>query len=171
MTPIAHSAAGLLGWRLGSERKTWKTLFLFLLIANLPDIDILFSFLFGKSPVFVHQAYTHNLLFVLITSSGLSIFFRGRRERLAFILTALSHFPLDVIVLDTVSPVGFRLLYPFSAKLFYLGFFPYAEKSHVFSSGNLLTYSLEILLFFLPVLMLFRKSWIPLVGRPEFWKK
>ena len=169
MTPIAHSAAGLLGWRLGDGRKTLKTLFLFVVVSNLPDIDLLFSSFFGNRPLFAHQAYTHNLLFVLLASLGLSHLWSGRKDRRAFTLTALSHFPLDIIVLDTVPPIGFRLLYPFSAKLFYLGFFPYAEKSHVFSSGNLLTYSLEILLF--PVLMLFRKSWIPLVGRPEFWKK
>ncbi len=161
MTPIAHTAVGLLGWQLGRNRKILRTLVPFVLVSSLPDIDLALSAVLGQHPLFTHQAYTHNLLFVLITALGLSIFLDGRGAgRPAFFLTALSHLPLDLIVLDTVPPIGFRLLYPFSGRVFYLGFFPYAEKSRVFSAGNLLTFALEMLFFLLPVVLLFAKSWI-----------
>jgi len=170
MTPIAHTASGLLGWQLGGNRKTLRTLVLFVLVSNLPDLDLVFAGILGSRPLFTHQAYTHNLLFVLAAGLGLSLFLGGgARGRPAFFLTALSHFPLDIIVLDTVPPIGFRLLYPFSAQVFYLGFFPYAEKSRVFSAGNLVTFGLETLFFLLPVVLLFRKTWFRLLRSPEFW--
>jgi len=39
MSPVAHSVIGLLGWQKFSEIKTLKTLLIFILVANLPDID------------------------------------------------------------------------------------------------------------------------------------
>ena len=48
MSPVVHSSVALLGWQKSAENKNIKSLFLFLLISNLPDIDFIFSLIFGK---------------------------------------------------------------------------------------------------------------------------
>lgn len=43
VTPLVHSTIGLLGWQKSGSEKNIKTLFLFILVSNLPDIDFFFA--------------------------------------------------------------------------------------------------------------------------------
>ncbi|MBM3293338.1 MAG: metal-dependent hydrolase [Candidatus Aminicenantes bacterium] len=155
MSPVAHSALGLLGWELGASRKTWPSLALFVLAANLADLDFLFAFLFGRRPLFVHQAYTHNIFFVLAASGLLALALSKGRGRRALVLTGLSHLAADIFVVDAIPPVGFRLFFPFSEALFNVPLFPYLVRppyGPVFSPRNIAVLGLEAAVFVLPVL-------------------
>jgi len=172
MSPVAHTGLGLLGWEAGATRKTWRTLALFVLVSNLADVDFLLAFLFGPRPLFVHQAYTHNLTFVLATSGLLALALPKGRDRLALVLTGLSHLVVDIFVVDTLPPVGFRLLYPFSDALFNVAFFPYLVRppyGAVFSPRNLAVLALEAAVFVVPVLIIFWGRFSGYLRERKFW--
>ncbi|MCP4220233.1 MAG: metal-dependent hydrolase [bacterium] len=161
MSPVAHAGLALLGWQKTAGQKNLKTLLMFLFIGNLPDIDFLFFIFIGKRAFALHQYYTHNVFFVLL---GALLFFpllKGTRERLGFCGVAVSHLVLDLLTRDVAAPVGFRLFYPLSEKVFNLGFFPYLTKNNpaeVFSINNVYVLSLELLVFVLPLLLLYGRS-------------
>lgn len=170
MTPIAHSAIGLLGWQKAATRKNIFGVFLFLLIANLPDIDFVLSGFSGQPELQIHQSYTHNIFFIGIFTLPFFMIFKTRKERVALFLVSYSHLLLDVIIVDRVAPVGIRLFFPVSEKLFNLGFFPNFMRgkiNEVFSWHNLVTIFLEIVFFVFPVLLISGK----LVKRSFFNKK
>jgi len=173
MTPIVHSAVGLLGWQKTVSKKNIKTLFLFILISNFPDIDF-FLFLFvGKKELQLHQSYTHNFLFVGFLTILFFLFFKQKKERIALFLVSLSHLLLDLIIIDPVDPIGFRLFFPFWDKLFNFGFFPNLLRgsiAEVFSWHNFITISLEIIIFGLPILFYYRKELWFHFRKKEFWK-
>ena len=173
MTPVGHVGLGLLGWQIGDRRKTAGTLALFLLAANGADIDFLLSLLFGARPLFVHQAYTHNLLFVLLSCGALSMLLKDGPSRGALLLTGLSHLAFDIFVVDPVPPVGIRLFYPFSGALFNVALFPHVERGAwpaLFSSRNLAAVALEFACFVLPVLILFGRRIFSRFSVREFWR-
>lgn len=159
MTPIAHSAVGLLGWRFSDGEKSLRTLFLFILVSNIPDIDFLF-YLFDREGSRIHQLHTHNVFFIGFFTLLMFLFLKTRESRIALTLVAFSHLILDVIIIDPVPPIGFRIFYPVWDRLFNLGFFPNFLRGgigDIFSGHNLLTVSLEILVVVAPVLFLCRK--------------
>lgn len=173
MSPLAHAGIGLLGWQLADRKRTAGSLALFLFAANWADIDFLFAWVFGNQGLFRHQFYTHNVFFVLAGCGLLSLLLPKGGGRWWLILTGLSHLPLDIIVVDTVPPIGIRMFYPFSGALYNVGLFPFLERGPwrvISSPKNYLVLGLEFLIFVLPVLLIFRK---PLAGRlrnAEFWK-
>jgi membrane-bound metal-dependent hydrolase YbcI (DUF457 family) len=172
MSPVAHTGLGLLGWELAASRKTWRSLALFILAANLADVDFLLALAFGPRPLFAHQLYTHNLLFVLATSGLLALALPKGRDRLGLVLTGLSHLAVDLVVIDTVRPIGFRLFYPFSQKLFNIGLFPYLERrpaGAVISVQNVAVLALEAAVFVVPVLALYHRRFRRYVRDPKFW--
>ena len=105
VTPIVHSAIGLLGWQKSGSEKNIKTLFLFILVSNLPDIDFLFLLLMGSGDLQLHQSYTHNIFFIGLVTLFLFGVFKTGRERLSLFLVAVSHLVLDLIIIDPVAPV------------------------------------------------------------------
>jgi len=172
MSPIAHCGTALLGWQLASRRKNVFTLGLFLVAANLPDLDFLLRFLPGPGPAPLHQAFTHNLPFVLVTIGLLSLLLPPGPDRWGLVLVGLSHLILDVIVIDLVPPVGIRALYPFSDRLFNFGFFPYVQRGSFKAMAtirNLGVFALEAAVFVLPVVLAFPRRLGRELGSREFW--
>jgi membrane-bound metal-dependent hydrolase YbcI (DUF457 family) len=172
MSPIAQSGVALLGWQVIATRKNIKSLGLFLLIANLPDIDFILRLIFGPKRISIHQYFTHNLLFVVATSALLSLFLPRSRDRWGLLLVGLSHLVLDIFVIDLIRPIGIRPFFPFSRVLFNFGFFPYLERGRfhaVISMRNLWVLGLEAAVFVLPVLILFGKKILRDVKSRAFW--
>jgi hypothetical protein len=173
MSPIAHSGVALLGWQLGATRKNVKTLSLFLLVGNLPDIDFLFHLILGREKTLsLHQAYTHNLFFVILTSALLSLLLPAGRDRWSLILVGLSHILLDIIVIDPVRPVGIKPFFPLSKALYNFGFFPHLQRGSLrvmLSTRNIRILLLEAVIFVLPVFVLFWKKIIMTIKSRAFW--
>ena len=172
MSPVAHTGLGLLGWELAASRKTWRSLGLFVLASNLADADFLFALAFGPRPLFAHQWYTHNLFFVLATSGLLALALPKGKDRFGLVLTGLSHLAVDLVVIDTARPIGFRLLYPFSGALFNVGLFPYLERrpaGAVVSAKNMAVLALEAAVFVVPVLVLYGRRFRGYVRERQFW--
>jgi hypothetical protein len=172
MSPIAHSGLALLGWELGARRKNAFSLAVFMAAANLPDLDFLLRLIFGRGRLTLHQYYTHNALFILIASGLLSLLLPAGRDRWALLLVALSHLVLDVVVVDTLRPVGIRAFYPFSDALFNFGFFPFLQRGSLramASVRNLEVLALEAAVFVLPVAVVFRKALVRQLAARGFW--
>lgn len=173
MSPVAHSGLGLLGWQLFDRKKTVGTLFLYILAANAADVDFLMHAIFKSRALFLHQYYTHNLLFVLVVAVFLSLLLGDRRSRAGLVLTGISHLAIDVIVIDTLAPVGIRLFFPVSKMFYNLPWFPYLQRGTwkvMASTRNLEVLALEFGIFVLPVLIAFRKSFWKRMTSSPFWK-
>jgi membrane-bound metal-dependent hydrolase YbcI (DUF457 family) len=173
MSPVAHAGLGLLGWQLFDQKKTAGTLGLFVLVANWPDVDFLLHLLFRRPIAFLHQYYTHNILFVLVFIFLFSLFLRDGRSRLGIYLTGISHLLSDLIVIDTSPPIGIRLFFPFSNSCFNLPWFPYLRRwpsKALFSVENGAVLLLEFVVFVLPVVYLFRKQLQRRWSSSAFWK-
>ncbi len=173
MSPIGHGGLGLLGWQIFDRKKTAGSMALFVAAANLADIDFLFALLFGPQPLFIHQSYTHNLVFVLAGSLLLALLLSDGRSRLGLVLAGLSHLAVDIFVVDTVAPIGFRLFFPFSDTLFNVGLFPFLQRGPwkvLFSARNLGVLALEFGLFVLPVLILLWKLSRRRIPSAAFWR-
>jgi inner membrane protein len=173
--PVGHSLAGYLIY-LGAERdvslRRWKTILLYILAANLPDLDILPGFLVGL-PNLYHHGISHSLGLAIL--AGLVVlFYRGWREKSglfrAFGITSglyLSHVLLDSLIVDTTAPFGVQLLWPLSNRYIIspLLIFPTvykADTSGIFLSslihpGNLKLIGVELLYF------------VPLVALAQLW--
>ena len=161
MSPVAHSVVGLLGWQKFSEKRNLKTLLIFILIANLPDIDFAFYLFLGEKALNLHQYFTHNVFFAAFTAIACWSLFKSRTERFGILLVAFSHLLLDYFTIDLVNPKGFRLFYPFSSRVFNFGIFPNLLKDNwaeVFSFYNLLVISLETAFFAVPVFLVYRRE-------------
>jgi membrane-bound metal-dependent hydrolase YbcI (DUF457 family) len=172
MSPIAHSGMALLGWQLAARRKNLLTFAIFLAAANLPDIDFLARFVFGPTGISLHQYYTHNVLFVGLSTALLSLLLPPGSDRWGLLLVGFSHLVLDIIMIDLVRPVGIRAFYPFSGALFNFGFFPYLERGSLkamASLRNLEVMALETAVFVLPVVVAFRKRLVREIGSRAFW--
>ena len=172
MTPLAHSAIGLLGWQKAVSEKNIKTLFIFVLCSNLPDIDFLIIPLLRSGDMQFHQSYTHNIFFIGLVTLILFNVFKTGKARLSLFLVAVSHLVLDLIIIDPVAPVGIRVFFPLWNKLFNFGFFPNflrGDLGMVFSWHNLMTVALEVSLFALPVLYLYGTKTMRLMGKKKFW--
>ncbi|MCX6560622.1 MAG: metal-dependent hydrolase [Candidatus Aminicenantes bacterium] len=173
MSPIAHLGIGLLGWQVFDRKKTLGTLGMFFLAANLADIDFLFYMVFGPKPIFIHQYYTHNVPFILAGCGLLAFLLPRGRSRWGLLLTGLSHLLLDIIVIDTLKPIGMRLFFPFSDTYYNLGFFPFLRRvprKVMTSPHNFLVLGLEFACFVLPIWLLFRRRLARRFSSRAFWR-
>lgn len=189
MSPVAHTAAGLLGWQLTTEKKNWKTLAIFLFLANLPDIDHVMVFFMGVKGLDYHQFFTHNIFFATVSAMVFWPYFdrlkRGMtptgdektvsiwRVRIGLLLVSFSHLFLDLITIDRVEPIGFRPFYPLYSGFFNLGFFPNLLKgsmAEAVSVNNILVVSLETAVILFPIIWFFRKPLYNRLHQKEFWK-
>lgn len=149
--PIAH---GLIGASLvalvhpTADIKNWKPLLYGFLLANSPDLDFAFAFLFGWTNF--HRGISHSLVFAL--SVGALIFVVLRRENwrvpLAYALAFLSHTLLDFAA---SSDGAVRLLTPFDDGKYALGWFGFSELTRGFIISDMLYYSVIETLIFVPV--------------------
>jgi membrane-bound metal-dependent hydrolase YbcI (DUF457 family) len=172
MSPIAHGGVALFAWQISASRKNWRTLALFLFVGNLPDIDFALNLLLGHNRLSLHQYFTHNLLFILVATSLLSLFLPAGRDRWGLILLGLSHLVLDIIVIDPARPIGIRPFFPFSSVLYNFGFFPYLERWRLrtmisWRNGGVLL--LEAAVFLFPVLIIYGKRILKTVRGRAFW--
>ena len=173
MSPIAHSGVALLGWQLGATRKNAKTLSLFLLVGNLPDIDFLFHLVLGRERTLaLHQVYTHNLFFVILASGLLSLLLPAGKDRWSLMCVGLAHIFLDIIVIDPVRPIGIKPFFPVSKALYNFGFFPNLQRGSLkvmLSMRNARILLLEAVLFVFPVFILFGKKIVRTIKSRSFW--
>lgn len=167
MTPIAHAAVGLIGWKYFAGRENLKALLIYIFVACAVDLDFLLFYLFGKPEVFVHQLYSHT---VFVSLAAAAIFFpwlKTAKERWSLVLVGFSHLFLDLFVIDTVPPIGFRPFYPVYDQFFSYGFFPYVIRdslAEVFSIRNLVAVGCEVAVFVIPAILLCRKELVG-IGR------
>ncbi|MBN1779910.1 metal-dependent hydrolase [bacterium] len=119
-SPVGHSLAGALVVRHNRFDFKWsslKALLLFLVIANLPDVDFLFGWAQGD-PNLYHQTWTHSLAFIFGVSivSGLIYSLKGTGQgvqagRLVFWILA-AHLLCDILGTDYRPPIGIPLFWP-----------------------------------------------------------
>ena len=159
MGPIAHTGIGFLGFKLSDSKENKRILLYLFLMANLPDIDFLFSLIFTKAKS-IHQLYTHNIFFVGITTGLLLLIVKSLRSRWKiFLLVAYSHLLLDLFVVDPIPPLGIKLFFPIIDKPLNFGFFPNLWRNgfkEIFSLHNFFVFFLEYVIFILPVWLLMK---------------
>jgi inner membrane protein len=134
-SPLGHSLAGLCGYMLARSRAVpLRQPWLFVgavLIANLPDLDLLPAFLFGGFSS-LHRQWTHSLaaavVFALLSGAV------AKRVRSSGILWGVwggavysSHIVLDMLLDDPSFPRGVQLFWPFSESYFIFSFTPFAS--------------------------------------------
>ncbi len=125
-SPIGHSLAGcaIYAGTNDSNIINWKTLFLYILVANLPDFDFIPGFLLG-TPNSFHRGVSHSLGFALIFGTALGLFVARNTTTKRFfkkilILSGLyfSHIFLDFFSVDTSIPIGEKVFWPISNEYF-----------------------------------------------------
>jgi len=172
MSPIAHSGIALLGWELSATRKNYRTLALFLLVANFADIDFVFCLFLGRGRLSVHQYFTHNIFFVVASSALFSLLLPAWKDRWGLALVGLSHLALDIVVIDPIHPIGIRLFYPLSKRVLNFGIFPYLTRgslARMLTVRNALVLVLESLVFLFPLFILWGKRFSGYFRRRAFW--
>ncbi len=174
MTTVAHSALGLLGWQLFAEEKSKKTLLLFFLIASMPDIDFALFFFLGRAGLAFHQYYTHNIFFVVVTAVLFWPLLKSTGAKFAFLGVGCSHLVLDFLTIDGSVPFGIPLFYPFSNHRFNFGIMPNIHKgtpTEIFSLHNLWVIGFEIAIFWVPILLAYRKPLTTYFFQKSFLEK
>jgi inner membrane protein len=146
-SPVAHSLMGYIIYLLSTMRASSRKglLFLvFILVANIPDIDFLPGILMGDIRRF-HHGITHSILFSIYFGLLISsVCYLKRIERfnraftLAFALY-FSHILLDYFVLSPGRGVPF--FWPFSAEKFMIGFVIFPTFNYVSPDGTLTIFS------------------------------
>jgi inner membrane protein len=120
--PLGHAAVGITVGELVPGKKKpvmdWKYYLVVTLLANLPDIDIIFGLLSHGNGSLFHRGMTHSLLFALFTGAiaAQSLKISPKLPKITFwtcFLVIFSHIIADLLF--TSSPVS--LFWPF--ELYY----------------------------------------------------
>lgn len=117
-SPVGHTLAGLavgfFSWkRVFRAPMRWQGVLFCVIMANLPDFDVLPGIFAGDINKF-HHDHSHTFLFAFaVTLVVYAVAGKNRRgwAFMAFVLI-MSHFWLDFIAVDTSPPIGLRLLWP-----------------------------------------------------------
>ncbi len=149
--PIAH---GLLGASLvalihpQADSKNWKPPVWGFLLANSPDFDFAFAFLFGWKDF--HRGIVHSLFFAFLVGALIFVFLRRENWRIpmAYALAFLSHTLLDFVA---ASDGAVHLLLPFDDNKYALGWFGFSELTRGFLVSDMLRFSLVEMLIFVPL--------------------
>lgn len=149
--PIAH---GLIGASLvalihpKADIKNSKPLLWGFLLANSPDLDFAFAFLFGWKDF--HRGISHSLFFALLIGALIFVFLRRENWRipLAYALAFLSHTLLDFVAANSGAV---RLLTPFGSGRYALGWFGFSELTRGFLISDILRFSIIEALIFVPL--------------------
>ncbi len=121
-TPIGHSLAGYLIFTVQNDQKNqlkWMDLTFAVIVANVPDLDIIPGMLVGDPNKF-HHGITHSIGFAVILGllAGILFFLKKRRNFLPyfslFFFCYSSHLVLDYLAVDTKAPFGEQLFWPIS---------------------------------------------------------
>ena len=125
-TPAGHALMGAAVLSLQGNF-IWKrrilALFLVLVAANLPDVDIFFGYIAGN-PNRYHHMWTHSLTFGVLAGVAGAILWGGIFKKNAwkaglFVMgLVFSHLLLDLFTRDGSPPYGMQLFWPFSRDFF-----------------------------------------------------
>lgn len=123
--PLGHSLMGYTlaeGSRIKLSRNVWMNIFIFALLANLPDIDYLPGFLEGF-PNRYHHHEIHSLGFAaLMGLVGGLVYLRVAGKFWACFLPIFfavsSHLALDLVTEDFSDPRGMMLLWPLNSEFY-----------------------------------------------------
>lgn len=177
-TTVGHALAGLACWLAarGTGKKSatafahWHWAPVFMLAANLPDLDFFAGWLWAGDFHAFHGGASHSLLAALLLAAAMTLLFaRARDHRLHvffwLLLAVISHLLIDMSLGATLglhqASYGLPLLWPFSAERFYgpLTLFYGVEHdtlTRLLSWQNLRTILCELATFSLPLLLLWR---------------
>lgn len=152
--PIAHGLVGASIVALvhpNANLKNWKPLLLGFILANCPDLDFGFSFLFGWRGF--HRGFTHSLLVAFLVAVLIFILLRNRNWQipLAYSAAFLSHTILDYL---SAKSGAVRLFIPFDNSPHGLGLISFSELSRGFVITDMLYFSLIETLIFAPLFLL-----------------
>ena len=127
-TIVSHLAVPLaLGLGLGQKRISPRCLFGGMVLAVLPDLDVLaFRFGIAYGNGFGHRGFSHSLLFAALAAGLFALILtRGGRQFIAgfafLFVSAISHALLDAM---TNGGLGVALFWPWSAQRFFLPWHP-----------------------------------------------
>ena len=169
-SPVGHSLFGLIIYYLTNKKfniiKYWKIPLIFIILSNLPDIDLL-PMLWGNMDLANswHHIYTHTIGFSIIVSLLFFLVLQKDRIKISIIVFLLifSHIILDFLTIDSRYPFGVMLFWPFTLKYFHAFnpiFLPLKKGtiSSLFTLHNVWTATDEILKFgsVLLILLIFR---------------
>ena len=125
-SPVGHSLTGYLLSKSGHQgniRKSWKRILLFIVVANLPDLDFLPGLLMGSPNRFHHQ-FVHSLGFACILGFLFGAYFKMMRgekflpNASVFSCIYASHIIMDFFTVDTRYPFGVPLFWPLTNRYF-----------------------------------------------------
>lgn len=149
--PIAHGLVGASIVSLvhpNSGLKKWQPLLFGFALANFPDLDFVFTFLFGWHGF--HRGFTHSFVFAVLIAA---VFFALLHKRnwqipLAYSAALLSHTILDFL---SAKSGGVRILIPFDYNSYKLGWISFSELTRGFLISDMLYFSLIETLIFVPL--------------------
>lgn len=128
-TPIGHSLTTLGLAEVSEVRKIARVVFL-LIAGLLPDIDLLLDkFSVLREMGFYHQGITHTFVASFVFSSVVYLFTRDFRWAFVVFLAYSLHVVLDLFMIDTRPPIGFKPFWPFYNALINIPVLPGVDKS------------------------------------------
>ena len=178
-SPIGHSLAGYLIHTISNRTFSpgnYRSLLIFIIIANLPDLDFLPGILIGE-PNRYHHGISHSLGAAVIFSICCAFLLQINRHATAlkafgvYLGLYASHLALDLLSLDSRPPHGIPIFWPVTSEYYILPVLPPVKHSHLddatigqflsdaFSFHNMYVILLECALSvgFLLIFMLFRR--------------
>ncbi len=184
-SPIAHSLVGYLIYRVASrpfDRQKRYIILLYLLVANIPDLDFLPGIFVGNANKY-HHGISHSIGFSLIFALGCYIILRllrhGYARKYVTIFSCLyfSHIIIDYLTKAPGNsygdPVGAQFFWPFSNE-YYIAPFAFFSIIHfqggsasefvfsLLSLNNLMAISVEFII--LSPILLTTELW-------KYWRK
>jgi inner membrane protein len=136
-SPVGHSLTGYLIYRAtakGDANERWWTFALYLVAANIPDLDFIPGLLVGE-PGRYHHGVSHSLGFAILFGLALSLTLAafklgdGIQNFVIFFSLYFSHVLLDYLSTDTSFPYGVPLFWPLS-KEYYIAPFAFLPDIH-----------------------------------------
>jgi inner membrane protein len=130
-SPFGHSLAGYIIATFASKTfagRNFRTIFLYIFIANAPDLDFFPGILVGK-PNLYHHGISHSLGVGISFSIILALIINYKRKQhikrafLLFFILYCSHLFLDYMSIDGIPPLGIPLFYPLSYE-YYISPYP-----------------------------------------------
>ncbi len=148
-TPFGHTLMGAILYdstRMKHEKISWFELMMFIIVANLADMDYIPGYIFGNPNLF-HHSMTHSVFFALVISISVAyvyyIVVRKEYIKIWFLMsiTYISHLIMDYFGKDTSYPYGEQLFWPLSSNYF-LSPFSIFNDVHKASSSKIFIQSL-----------------------------
>ncbi len=141
MLPIGHTSTGFLISQINKSKPSPKVVLIYILAANIFDIDIILLTLFNRPSFIHHRLPTHTPLFGIIYFLFFLFIIQKKfspRQYFLLFLAIISH-----LVLDSLS----YLIYPHIVNHQIAWFYPFYDPFNVINTNllsNTLNYSLDI---------------------------